>query len=100
MAITDDERTTVDFEINVGGEPPASPRGQGRGKYEPLADAARENPGVWVSVKGVNKNVAAQIRKGQARGFKEGRWEATATGKADEATLWVKYLGDGEGEDA
>jgi hypothetical protein len=89
-----DERTGMDFEIEVGGTPPSSPRGGGRGKYEFLADAARENPGQWVHVKGINKNVAGQIRKGQARGFKEGRWEATTSGKGADIELWVKYLGE------
>lgn len=85
-----------DFEISVGGEPPPSPRGRGRGRYEDIADEARKHQGVWISVKGINKSVAAQIRKNEARGFKEGRWEATGTGKGDDLTLWVKYLGEGE----
>lgn len=84
------------FDIQVGGEPPSSPRGAGRGKYEDISDAARENPGTWVHTKGIGKNTAAQIRKGQARGFKEGRWESTSTGKGDDMELWVKYLGEDE----
>jgi hypothetical protein len=96
MVNTDDGRTTMDFDIQVGGEPPPSPRGRGGGKYEAIAVAARENAGEWISVKGLSRNVAAQIRKNQARGFKEGRWEASATGKGDDTVLWVKYLGEDE----
>lgn len=99
MATTDERTAMTDFDIQVGGEPPESSR-NGRGKYRAIAAEARAHPGEWVSVRGINRNVAGAIRAGSTNGFKPPTdWEvrnADTSADSSTATLWVKYIGKGE----
>jgi hypothetical protein len=96
----------MDFEIKRGGTPPPSTRGGRPGKYREIADAARDTPGEWISVAGVNTNVSGSINRSQAAGFQtsgHGDWfEATNRDTQDDGTctLWVVYHTDGKGADA
>lgn len=86
----------MDFDIKVGGEPPESARGGTKGKYAPIADTARRNPGEWIHVDKINRNVAGAIRAGEIKGFKgdPGTWDVKISGVDNETklgTLWVRY---------
>jgi hypothetical protein len=90
----------MNFEIERGGSPPPSAGGRGSaGKYAGIADAAREKPGEWIHVVGINVNVASGVRRGETKGFQhsdEGWFEVTTRdivkGQGPQTcTLWVRY---------
>jgi hypothetical protein len=92
----------MDFAIKRGGTPPASRRGSS-GKYEPIADAARETPGEWISVAGLSPNLSGSINAGKTKGFEStpgGHYEALSRNIKDgKCTLWVRFINE-NGADA
>lgn len=89
----------MDFEIEVGGTPPSSARGGGVGKYESIADAAREAAPEWVHVAGINRNVAGSMRQGSIKGFAKFEFEVKIAGVDEQTglgTLWVRLKGVGD----
>lgn len=87
----------MDMDIKIGGEPPAAKGRAAAGKWLPLAEAAKSNPGEWVSIAGVSTNLSSQIRHAKASGFEKsstGWWEATnreVDQKEKTCTVWVRY---------
>jgi len=79
----------------VGEAPPVKSNQKGTSMWAPLLDAARQNPGEWVSVTGKRTgNARSSILRGVFAGMADERWDACSrrANKPDER-LYVRYLG-------
>jgi hypothetical protein len=81
------------------GEVPENKGGRAESpRNKEIADVLRSRPGEWALVAQDENNdgLAVRIRRGQAKSFREGIWEATSRRTEDDRfDIHARYIGEG-----